>query len=309
MLVGTVEYMAPEQIMGRSVDARTDIYSLGVVLYRMLAGKPPFKDGGVPALIHQHLNVAPKPIADLAPDVPPAVERAVLRALAKQPDDRFGTMLDLAEALGGSVEPAPLVNLEYGSEDEADPYALGDATQIARSSSPAIGGVEAPAFDEATIKMDRARIAELRGDAPALPPLEPAFVDETAVMIPRNDESTAKRAIPEEIARRERAAVRTCAMCQTMNPPHARACSACGVSLAPQDQEAVRARVSAPRTAHMPAPQMPPPISGAYAAGPFVPSPPQGIPSAPSWGGQPPPPPRPPPSAWERFLAWAGLRR
>src|SRR4051812_37325750 len=89
MLVGTVEYMAPEQIMGRKVDGRTDLYSLGVVMYRMLTGKPPFRDGGVPAMIHAHLNVFPKPMSELKPEISGALDRVVLRCLAKQPEQRY----------------------------------------------------------------------------------------------------------------------------------------------------------------------------------------------------------------------------
>jgi serine/threonine-protein kinase len=325
MLVGTVEYMAPEQIMGRPVDARTDIYSLGVVLYRMLAGQAPFKDGGVPALIHQHLNVAPKPIRDAAPDVPSTVERAVLRALAKQPDERFASMLELAQALGAGVAAdAALPSLEYAPNDGAAPDESSDtaATRIARTGAQP-SGFHAPAsFDDATVKMERSRVPRLRGDAPtpAAPPVvlgRPIDIDETAVMVSRADESTAKRAVPEEIARRERAAVRTCAMCQTVNAPHARACSACGVSLAQQDQEAVRARVGAPRAAHAHALPAPPAVSGAYVFGapatpapmpppPYLQTPSQGVHQA-AWAAQQARPARPP-SAWDRFLAWAGLR-
>jgi hypothetical protein len=152
------------------------------------------------------------------------------------------------------------------------------------------------------------------------------------------DLTTSRMAIPDEVTRIDSAAPRECAMCRTLNAPHARACSACGVSLAAEDQEAVRARVTAPRTAHLSAPHLPPPTSGAYPApqGPFAHSPPQGVPSiqgmqgmpgghAPqgphpaTYGGAPPmiqsgawgaPSARAPEasSAWQRFLAWTGLR-
>ena len=147
------------------------------------------------------------------------------------------------------------------------------------------------------------------------------------------EESTAKRSIPEEVARFDSSkAPRECAMCRTLNAPHARACSACGVSLAREDQEAVRARVTAPRTAHLSAPHIPPPTSGAYPAPmpPFGHSPAQGVqgmhaphgPHAPpgmqpsgsslhgmAWGTMPPnPQPNAQPSIWQRFLSWTGLR-
>ena len=157
--------------------------------------------------------------------------------------------------------------------------------------------------------------------------------DRTAIM--SREESTVKRSVPAEVLRHESSGPRECAMCRTLNPPHARACNACGVSLAQEDQEAVRARVTAPRTAHLAAPQMPPPTSGAYPAPPtpFGHSPAQGVPNvqnAPNahalgaqraagqsahagqsvgWGGMPPSmQPHPPPSAWQRFLSWTGLR-
>jgi serine/threonine-protein kinase len=319
MLVGTVEYMAPEQIMGKKVDGRTDVYALGVVLYRMLVGKPPYREAGVPAMIHWHLNVAPKSLNDTMKGIPSALDRVVLRCLAKRPEDRFPSMKELANALSLAISPGELglVDLEYDS-DANDPYAQADKTKVARPQPKTRS--DDMVFDDATIKMDRTPSSEssARQAAPvAIPPVVPGVPrvappvdhDRTAVM--SREDSTAKRSLPAEI-RRE---AKPCAMCHTLNPPHVRACTACGVSLEASDQAAVRARVAAPHPVHAQAPQMPPPTSGAYVAGPQGPRP--AHPVSGSHPQQQPPvqaawPPAGPPaekgSVWQRFLRWAGLR-
>jgi tetratricopeptide (TPR) repeat protein len=101
---GTPTYMSPEQCLGSSrVDGRSDLYSLGVVLYEMLAGHPPF-DGDSPAeLTAQHVSDAPPALERSGRDLPPEVERVVRTALAKAPADRFATAHEFAEAL---PEPA-----------------------------------------------------------------------------------------------------------------------------------------------------------------------------------------------------------
>ena len=101
--IGTPEYMSPEQIVGSPVDARSDIYSLGVMVYRIFAGNPPFQ-GGVMTLLHKHVNEPPPPMAAGKWPVPPGVEQVVQRAMAKDPNDRYATAgelaADLARALG-----------------------------------------------------------------------------------------------------------------------------------------------------------------------------------------------------------------
>ena len=98
-VMGTPQYMSPEQACGGTVDARADIYSLGCVLYEMLAGEPPFVAATPDVLVRMHLTSTPLPISDRRPGVPRAVAHVVTRCLAKLPEDRFATAVLLAEAL------------------------------------------------------------------------------------------------------------------------------------------------------------------------------------------------------------------
>ena len=101
--LGTPQYMSPEQAMGeRSIDARSDIYALGAVLYEMLAGDAPFIGGSVQAIVAKVLNEKPTPLHTLRDTVPEAVEAAVLTALAKLPADRHATAAAFATALEGA---------------------------------------------------------------------------------------------------------------------------------------------------------------------------------------------------------------
>jgi serine/threonine protein kinase/tetratricopeptide (TPR) repeat protein len=108
MMVGTPQYISPEQAKGvRELDARTDIYSLGVVLYEMLVGQAPFTADTPYAIIHDHI-FTPLPLPrELNPDLPEPLERVLLRALAKDPDDRFQSVEELVNALEETLGPAP----------------------------------------------------------------------------------------------------------------------------------------------------------------------------------------------------------
>ncbi|MGQ0733308.1 MAG: protein kinase domain-containing protein [Acidobacteriota bacterium] len=95
MVLGTVRYMAPEQVEGRDADARTDIFAFGAVLYEMLTGRKAFDGKTQPSLMAAILNVDPPPLSALVPVTPRALERLVARCLAKDPDDRWQTAHDL----------------------------------------------------------------------------------------------------------------------------------------------------------------------------------------------------------------------
>jgi serine/threonine-protein kinase len=94
--IGTLAYMRPEQAFAEPLDHRTDIWSLGVVLYEMLAGARPFRGDGEQAALVAALTAEPSPLGGVRDDVPPALESAVRRALAKRADDRFATVLEFA---------------------------------------------------------------------------------------------------------------------------------------------------------------------------------------------------------------------
>jgi eukaryotic-like serine/threonine-protein kinase len=98
-VLGTSDYIAPEQAQGQRVDEHTDVYSLGVVLYELLTSEVPFPAENFVAVAMRHINEEPPPIRDKRPDVSPRVEAAVHRAMAKDPQARFQTMADFCREL------------------------------------------------------------------------------------------------------------------------------------------------------------------------------------------------------------------
>jgi serine/threonine protein kinase len=124
-VLGTASYLSPEQAQGRPVDARSDIYSLGVVLYEMLVGAPPFSGDTAMAVAYRHVHENPPLPSSKNPDVPPALDAVVMRALAKNPANRYATAGEFREDLervasGERVSATPLMP------------AGGDATQVIR---------------------------------------------------------------------------------------------------------------------------------------------------------------------------------
>ena len=112
MILGTLQYMAPEQVEGREVDGRSDIFAFGAVVYEMTTGKKAFEGKSQASLIAKILETDPVPISSLAPMTPPALDRVLKRCLAKDPDDRWQSARDLEQELkwiadGGSQAGVP----------------------------------------------------------------------------------------------------------------------------------------------------------------------------------------------------------
>ncbi len=118
LAIGTPAYMSPEQAAGEGeLDERSDLYSLGCVLYEMLAGQPPFTGPTVESLVHQHLTVDPPSVTNLRPAVPPQIAGILQRSLAKVPADRFNPVAQFADALrtGATQSAAAAAKLETSS--------------------------------------------------------------------------------------------------------------------------------------------------------------------------------------------------
>lgn len=116
MTIGTVPYMSPEQALGEKVDHRTDIWSLGVILYEMITGRMPFRSEYSEAIVYSILNAEPDPLTSLRSDVPMELEYAVKRALEKSPEDRYQSASDFVSDLRWI--------LKHPSDKQIKPYGV-----------------------------------------------------------------------------------------------------------------------------------------------------------------------------------------
>jgi eukaryotic-like serine/threonine-protein kinase len=151
-VMGTPAYMSPEQCRGtREIDHRADIYSLGVILFEMVCGRPPFVSEGFGEMVHLHISQPPPSPRTIEPSVPEELERLILWCLAKEPDDRIESMTDLHAALTGRPTPpritatartrAPIVPAIPTTFTQAAQTAAPDTQVLGRSKGRWISGV------------------------------------------------------------------------------------------------------------------------------------------------------------------------
>jgi serine/threonine-protein kinase len=110
MVMGTPQYLSPEQALGKTVDTRSDLYAVGCLLYELLAHRPPFVGESPLAVVYQHVQDTARPPSEVAPSAPPELDGLVMRALTKDPDDRYQT----AEEMRGMVQYALRMLEEHG---------------------------------------------------------------------------------------------------------------------------------------------------------------------------------------------------
>src|SRR5579885_1107559 len=99
IVLGTADYLSPEQARGETLTASSDLYSLGVVMFEMVAGRPPFVGPTAVSIAMQHASTYPPPLHQFNPNVPPALEQIINRALEKEPGDRFASAAEMQQAL------------------------------------------------------------------------------------------------------------------------------------------------------------------------------------------------------------------
>ena len=128
-IVGTAQYFSPEQARGESVDGRTDLYSTGVILYELLAGRPPFKGESAVSVAYQHVSeIAPNP-SDFNPQVTPELNAVVMRAMAKDRDDRFQSAEEFREHLLAALSGVPVTRPQPKPVTQIEPVQI-DATEL-----------------------------------------------------------------------------------------------------------------------------------------------------------------------------------
>jgi eukaryotic-like serine/threonine-protein kinase len=161
-LVGTPEYMSPEQSRGEPLDARSDLYSMGIVLFQMLTARVPFSsETPIGIVVKQVTDMPPRP-SSLRPDVDPRLEDICLRALEKRPEDRFQSAGEMRAALRGVADPsAPLTS-----------------TRMAVASQPSLSNIVVAAVSTSSVNQLRAVGVADFGSRPTLVQGEPVFVPE-----------------------------------------------------------------------------------------------------------------------------------
>ncbi len=183
--LGTPAYMSPEQASGeRDLDARSDLYSLGVVVYQMLSGNTPFTAGTMPAMLVKHLAETPVPVVERRRDVPPDLAALVMRLLEKNPGDRVQTAAEVSQAVATGVLPVTFGGRVGGgapTASSASPSPIGAPPawggMLARDGAPGVGApsrepIAPPAYQPPAYTANTGIVpVPVRGEGVAAPPV------------------------------------------------------------------------------------------------------------------------------------------
>lgn len=179
-IVGTFQYMSPEQVEGKELDARSDIFSLGAVLYEMLTGKRAFEGKSQLSVASAILEKEPAPISKVKPLTPPSLDHAIRRCLAKDPEDRWQTARDLAlelKWLATASSEAPLPIQLSAKPSRWIPWLLAAlallAALVLALRSPHPGSPDRAVFRTSILPPDKARFASIEIDEGGVPAVSP----------------------------------------------------------------------------------------------------------------------------------------
>jgi serine/threonine-protein kinase len=143
-VIGTPSYMSPEQVKGRAVDGRSDIFSLGVLLYEMVTGEKPFPGQNITTVIYKIVNESPVPPRQIDASIHPGISQVVMKALEKDPDTRYQSCREMLEelknyrSLGGSAESTMVIPAEQAQAASAAPPATRQPAANGAPSAPAV---------------------------------------------------------------------------------------------------------------------------------------------------------------------------
>lgn len=225
VVLGSPKYMSPEQVLGKSLDQRSDIFSLGVMLFEMLTGKPPFVGDTINAVMYQTMNAAPPPPSTLNPDVPAMLDFIVSKALAKGLDDRYQNAKEFADDLRACRESLPrpgagdnaarpqtagakipdaisVAKRPAVDEEESKPLAKGLSSNFdSFGATMRLAAMTAPEHAEEigkTLKMARPTMDALNQAAPANAKPKADGLDATARTIPMQGRHDKEAGVPPE---------------------------------------------------------------------------------------------------------------
>ena len=205
--VGTPEYMSPEQCRGEAVDRRSDIYSLGIMLFEALTGRTPFQGDNYPALAHSHIYELPPRPSSLNPAITPTIEQVILKALLKEPVRRFQQVSEMADALESAV---------------MQPQRPGDALR----------DKEFPTINRGTTPVAQGGLSQGGSmQAPVQPPAGNPYAGPLALYVCPNCQHLNKPQM--RFCTKCGFPLKVCPFCGSQNPVGNRFCSKCGQVLPP----------------------------------------------------------------------------